>query len=691
LNRRPGSPVEFGLDLLDPIQGGANLFCSFHDLLPRRIDVDHMPQDQEFDKTAVVTIQGGGVYGLGLLGQLAALVYQFEIAPLALAATSAGAIIATLYWAGYTPKDIRDLLIKEAIPKNASKDSGLVTLLDPTRPSRRDHRYKHFKAFSRRAVRAFGLDDPPGALPRPSRPRGRIASMARLPGSAYCFLRLAWSLRPHIRRNGFFSGDKLEAFIERCLRNSPKLKGKFPQDTPPLTFGMVRELGRQHPGDDESYFCPLILTATNLSTRELVLIRSYELEDEGEGKDTKYKFADLSIAKAVRASAGVPFFLRPVQMTCGMERGWYVDGGVISNFPAWVFSSELRRQLAKIDEYRDVARRPWLSIGLKQVERPKSAEAGRAGNGATLGFRDFAGSILGLLTGQARNELESALTTRLPRHVAVDQLYDETGFKDKDFLKIDELKEDKINAMYGLGYACAGEKLKGRSFNLPRKREEDRIEGVLKKLISQALRVFSASDNKDLKFRANVYIPQEDTLSLRYHVYMKDHPDQALTFRMGGPGIPYSGLTGACFTTRHPWLCNLEILQQLAKARPGESFFGMTAAEHEIVRDDRTWLASVPIFDPRDSWFQPTEVRRPKRLEGDFFLASELSTVVDGAVFGVLNLDAALPYGPLNFDRDMEEALKDPRTEAIIAILHTASIRIGLILSDAFGVEKSHA
>lgn len=51
---------------------------------------------------ACITIQGGGIYGLSLLGQLEA-VRRRGLSPVALAGTSAGAIVATLFWARLTP------------------------------------------------------------------------------------------------------------------------------------------------------------------------------------------------------------------------------------------------------------------------------------------------------------------------------------------------------------------------------------------------------------------------------------------------------------------------------------------------------------------------------------------------------------------------------------------------------------
>ena len=46
----------------------------------------------EFDRLAVLTIQGGGVYGLNMLGQLATVIDHYKITPLAYARTSAGAV-----------------------------------------------------------------------------------------------------------------------------------------------------------------------------------------------------------------------------------------------------------------------------------------------------------------------------------------------------------------------------------------------------------------------------------------------------------------------------------------------------------------------------------------------------------------------------------------------------------------------
>src|SRR5262245_58542915 len=62
-------------------------------------------QEQAFCPLVSVTIQGGGVFGLSLLGQLRAVEDQkFQVA--VYAGSSAGALIATLAWAGYSSQEI---------------------------------------------------------------------------------------------------------------------------------------------------------------------------------------------------------------------------------------------------------------------------------------------------------------------------------------------------------------------------------------------------------------------------------------------------------------------------------------------------------------------------------------------------------------------------------------------------------
>ena len=48
----------------------------------------------------------------------------------------------------------------------------------------------------------------------------------------------------------------------------------------------------------------------------------------------------FSIARAVRMSCGIPFFFEPIKLNCNGELAYMIDGGVLSNFPLWLFDQE---------------------------------------------------------------------------------------------------------------------------------------------------------------------------------------------------------------------------------------------------------------------------------------------------------------------------------------------------------------
>lgn len=46
------------------------------------------------------------------------------------------------------------------------------------------------------------------------------------------------------------------------------------------------------------------------------------------------------VAKAVRMSCSIPYFYEPVKLNVGKSKFLFVDGGVLSNFPMWLFNSD---------------------------------------------------------------------------------------------------------------------------------------------------------------------------------------------------------------------------------------------------------------------------------------------------------------------------------------------------------------
>ncbi|ALC92729.1 hypothetical protein AM500_09375 [Bacillus sp. FJAT-18017] len=123
-----------------------------------------------------------------------------------------------------------------------------------------------------------------------------------LPSPLTKWLLLYWKM-------GLYKGDALEAWIAEKLA----LKGlRTFGDLPPETLRIV---------------------ASDLSNGRMVILPD-DLPKYGLSP------ASFSIAKAVRMSCSIPYFFEPVKLTDASGTNILVDGGVLSNFPMWLFDRE---------------------------------------------------------------------------------------------------------------------------------------------------------------------------------------------------------------------------------------------------------------------------------------------------------------------------------------------------------------
>ena len=258
-----------------------------------------------------LVLEGGGVKGIALTGALAVLEERgFEAQ--SLAGTSAGAIAATLYAAGYSAEELRRELL----------------------------------ALDFRSFQDTGWED-------------------RLPlvGKGVSIL----------AEQGIYEGEALLDWIRGLLER----KGK-------RTFGdLVHPSASGGAGAEERYRIQVI--ASDLSSRRLLrLPRDAHLL--GVEPD------ELDIAWAVRMSMSIPIFFEPVRWknpSTGEEH-LVVDGGVLSNFPVWLFDCDGEPE--------------WPTFGLLLVEpdpratvaeRVPRAEPERAGVGALVSYlKSLVGTLL---------------------------------------------------------------------------------------------------------------------------------------------------------------------------------------------------------------------------------------------------------------------------------------------------------
>ena len=122
-----------------------------------------------------------------------------------------------------------------------------------------------------------------------------VSPLCALPGLGPL---IAW------QKLGFYKGDAFYEWIAQRL--SEKLTGRL--------FGAPRF---------EDLRLPLKIVATDVVLKEPVV---FSVQDNPK----------MPVAYAVRMSMSIPFFFVPVPL----GESWLVDGGALSNFPAWDFNAE---------------------------------------------------------------------------------------------------------------------------------------------------------------------------------------------------------------------------------------------------------------------------------------------------------------------------------------------------------------
>lgn len=189
---------------------------------------------------------GGGMKGIALVGAFQVLEekgYEFK----RVAGTSAGAILACFIAAGYTGKEIEEIMVEQ----------DFQALLDP-----------------RKTV---------------------------LPIPFMKWLNLYWGL-------GLYQGKALENwFLEKLAAKGIYSFSDLPQGS-------------------------LKLVASDLTNGKMMVLPD-DLERYGVSPDS------FPVARALRMSCGIPFFFEPVKMRVGSGDTIVVDGGVLSNFPMWIFDN----------------------------------------------------------------------------------------------------------------------------------------------------------------------------------------------------------------------------------------------------------------------------------------------------------------------------------------------------------------
>jgi NTE family protein len=145
-----------------------------------------------------------------------------------------------------------------------------------------------------------------------------------------------------LAHDGLYEGRYLEQFLTGAL-------GELGVST----FGDLR-IAAEHPAasglpPERAY--RLVVTVSDLSRKRLVRL-PWDLPLYDSPPD------DFRVAAAVRASAAIPFFFRPVRQPTRDGEATWVDGGLLSNFPIGLF------------DRADSLEPRWPTFGVRLTTRP---------------------------------------------------------------------------------------------------------------------------------------------------------------------------------------------------------------------------------------------------------------------------------------------------------------------------------
>ncbi len=441
------------------------------------------------DDTEIYAIfEGGGAKGLAHVAALAE-AQRKGLVFKGVAGTSAGAIVAALVAVGYTAKQLYDPASRQGLMAGS-----LTDFFDK-------QTWADFKEFSASFEKKFKAGTSPWS---------------------WLWLYLRW--RKHLgklsRNFGLMQTAPIEAVIDQWL-----LKGNV--DT---AAGQPRVLFKDLKSD-------LRIIASDIDTRSAVVFSRDETPN-------------VAVAQAVAASIAIPLFFRPVKLDIGPATRTLVDGGIVANFPAWVFNAQLRRVTV-----------PTRVVGFRLFA---SARAGRA---AFVQYMD--------------DLYNTALDANIELHArGLDDLVMipiKVGISTFDF----ELTE---RAKYDLYQHAARQVKEGLLANFfPRHPD------VLRRLLRETLTLFCRWSGIDAgALRANIAVPTvRATLRIVCGLNMENDADDQLEFELA------ASASGESWTSKT--VVVFDIGQFLVAQSPVP---GLNKYQRALVRPSLSTIMSVPIFEP---------------------------------------------------------------------------------------------
>jgi len=471
--------------------------------------------------------EGGGAKGLAHVGALKAIDSRVEF--IGVAGSSAGAVVAALVAAGYKADE---LFLAQSNPIGALEF---------------DYRKRLFGVTSWEKWQYFLSD---------------AAVTYKDVGALGAWWTTLWFYRRHasvineIRRyNGVFSSDRLRAWVNGLLRTKLHHNGVIDARVRKVLFRHVE--------------LPLKIVATNVSQKKLQIF-SRDLTPE------------TPVAEAVAASISIPLFFRP-QCINGDS---LVDGGLLSNFPAWVFDIERRTYGPLVP-----------TIGFQLATEPSQIDVNLPPS-----LNSLSALVSTVLSGDSQLEIREVENLHLiPIHVKVST----TAF---------DLSADHKKELYSAGFDAARNFLFGNYGP----KDPKVMSGILGFAKEQFLELVGRSTTTHLRCNV-VRRTTKGTLRVTYSFGMEEDPDDQLEFEAGG------GACGTCWEEERIIVCDLE------EARTTySSAWKMNKYQQAMVPHGLKSLVCIPMY----AQVGPPEVIGVLNFDSKEDLKAEFSNLSHWSKFG---------------------------------------------------------
>lgn len=493
--------------------------------------------------------EGGGAKGLAHVGALKACEDR-KIRFDGVAGTSAGAIIAGLIAVGYKA---HELFSPEKAENNRVFDKDYISLIGRQEWDRAQVALeKADQALSMLATINATVDSSSAANPLID----WLWAWPRTCRSAYHWMQLGRSIRPLSpvsKELGYFSLLGFQHWYNEQLAR--KLSKKRSDET--VTFADID--------------FDLRIISADLKTSTIVV-------------HSKHTSPDRSVAEAVAASVCIPLVFKPTSF--GTDNAdLHVDGGMLSNFPAWVF----------VDQTKP-AQESLPVLGFELVD--DSAHLPSAPNL----FSFLKALVATAISGKKDLEIRGIQNMHfVPIRVSASTL------------QFDTTREMR-QSTYSEGLEAASAFFPKCLQLVP--------QAQMAPFLYEAHKSLVAHTKPGVHLRLNVMDKNSlGRLAIRYKYNMDLDPDDRMDLPIEAGGA------GQCFTGRKP------VIVDLQRAKREYPSFRMSKYEQALVRSSLRSLLSVPIFDPKSNdSITDRVVIGVLNIDSDDLSAEELGELEDPAI-----------------------------------------------------------